>query len=78
MSNARAFPVPDIKAIRDRLGMRQVDFAKAFGVKASAVRRWESEPETMLAPTAALFWIVERYPALVMEELERVKARAAL
>jgi len=67
-------PSVDVKAIRERLGLTQVEFALRFGFSAPAVRKWEQhdrQPEpaarTLLAMIGREVTTVER----LLKEISR-------
>lgn len=65
--------VSPVKALRQRLGMTQMEFAEAFGLPISTLRDWEQRRSTPDAPARALLRAIEREP----ETMRRLLARAA-
>ena len=65
--------VSPVKALRQRLGMTQVQFAEAFGLPVSTLRDWEQHRSTPDAPARALLRAIDREP----ETMRRLLARAA-
>ncbi len=65
--------VSPVKALRERLGMTQVEFAEAFGLPVSTLRDWEQRRSTPDAPARALLRAIEREP----ETMRRLLSRAA-
>jgi putative transcriptional regulator len=65
--------VSPVKALRQRLGMKQVEFAEAFGLPVSTLRDWEQRRSTPDAPARALLRAIEREP----ETMRRLLSRAA-
>jgi putative transcriptional regulator len=66
----------DVKAIRTRLGMSQIEFANSFGFSASTLRNWEQgirKPETT---ARILLTIIGRAPAIVQSVLNEQGAHA--
>nr|WP_294550933.1 helix-turn-helix domain-containing protein [uncultured Rhodopila sp.] len=53
-------PVPNVRAIRTRLQMRQEAFAKAIGVPVATVRNWEQSRTGMDPAVRSLRRMVER------------------
>lgn len=70
---ARMRRVSRVKALRQRLGMTQVEFAEAFGLPVSTLRDWEQARSTPDAPARALLRAIEREP----ETMQRLLGRAA-
>ncbi len=65
--------VSPVKALRQRLGMTQTEFADAFGLPVSTLRDWEQRRSTPDAPARALLRAIEREP----ETMRRLLSRAA-
>lgn len=58
----REFPEPDVKAIRERTGMSQTQFAFLIGVKPKTLQNWEQHRVRPAGPARALLKIVEANP----------------
>ena len=54
--------VSRVKALRQRLGMTQVQFAEAFHLPITTLRDWEQRRSTPDAPARALLLAIERDP----------------
>ncbi len=65
--------VPPVKALRQRLGMTQAEFAQAFGLPISTLRDWEQQRCIPDAPARALLLAIEREP----ETMRRLLSSAA-
>ena len=63
------FRPADIRAIRERLGLSQSEFALMIGVSVSTLRNWEQGRRTPEGPARALLKIVEENPEAVLEAL---------
>jgi putative transcriptional regulator len=61
----------DVRKGRKRLGLSQDDFAQAFGVSASTLRKWEQGQRTPTGAAKTLLKIVEREPRAVMRALSQ-------
>jgi putative transcriptional regulator len=59
----------DIRAIRERLGLSQSEFALMIGVSVSTLQNWEQGRRTPEGPARALLKIVEENPEAVLEAL---------
>jgi putative transcriptional regulator len=59
----------DVKRARKRLGLSQDSFARAFGVSASTVRKWEQGVRRPTGAARVLLRIIERRPDVVQEAL---------
>jgi putative transcriptional regulator len=70
---ARMRRVSSVKALRQRLGMTQVEFAEAFRLPISTLRDWEQRRSTPDAPARALLQAIEREP----ETMRRLLSTAA-
>ena len=68
------FPrTPDVKSIREQIGMTQTAFAATFGVSLSTLRRWERGERTPQGPARVLLHVVAREPQAVLRALEKVR-----
>ena len=65
--------ISPVKALRQRLGMTQVEFAEAFRLPVSTLRDWEQHRSTPDAPARALLRAIEREP----ETMRRLLSQAA-
>jgi putative transcriptional regulator len=72
-SLAKMRRVSPVKALRQRLGMTQVEFAEAFRLPISTLRDWEQLRSTPDAPARALLRAIEREP----ETMRRLLSQAA-
>ena len=54
----------EVKAIRKRLGLRQMDLAQLMDVSVKTVERWESGGSMITGPAAVLLRFLEEYPQL--------------
>lgn len=70
---AKMHRVSPVKALRERIGMTQVEFAAAFGLPISTLRDWEQRRCTPDAPARALLRAIELEP----DTMRRLLARAA-
>lgn len=61
--------VPDVAAIRDRLGLTQEQFARTFGIPVGTLRDWEQRRKEPDAPARALLRVIEREPEAVRRAL---------
>lgn len=58
----REFPEPDVKAIRERTGLSQSQFAYLIGVKPKTLQNWEQKRVRPAGPARALLKIVAANP----------------
>jgi putative transcriptional regulator len=65
--------ISPVKALRQRLGMTQAEFAEAFGLPISTLRDWEQRRSNPDAPARALLRAIEREP----ETMRRLLSPAA-
>lgn len=61
--------VPDVAAIRERLGLTQEQFARTFGIPVGTLRDWEQRRKEPDAPARALLRVIEREPEAVRRAL---------
>lgn len=62
---ARMQRISRVKAVRQRLGMTQKTFARAFHLPISTLRDWEQHRSKPDAPARALLLAIERNPELM-------------
>ena len=60
----------DVKSIRGKLGMTQVQFT-SFGFSLSAIRHWEAHRRMPEGPARVLLMVIARNPSVVLEALHR-------
>jgi putative transcriptional regulator len=70
---AKMRPVSPVKALRQRLGLTQPQFAEVFCLPLGTLRDWEQQRSTPDAPARALLRAIEREP----ETMRRLLARTA-
>jgi putative transcriptional regulator len=61
----------DIQRARKKLGLSQDEFAEAFGVSASTLRKWEQGQRAPTGAAKTLLKIVEREPRAVIRALSQ-------
>ena len=61
----------DVKAIRQRLGLTQAEFAARFGFDLRAVQNWEQHRRQPERPARAFLRVIDREPQAVMRALAR-------
>ena len=60
----------EIQKARKRLGLSQDQFASAFGVSASTLRKWEQGQRSPTGAAKTLLKIIEREPKAVVRALK--------
>jgi len=63
------FPEPEVKAIRERLGVSQDKFAMILGVSKRTVENWEQGRRHPTGPARSLLRIVEADPERALQAL---------
>lgn len=66
--------VVDVKAIRSRLGMTQLEFAGRFGFSVQTLRNWERGHRRPEGAARAFLTVIARRPEAVIEALGSVAA----
>jgi putative transcriptional regulator len=61
----------DVQRARKKLGLSQDEFAEAFGVSASTLRKWEQGQRAPTGAAKTLLKIVEREPRAVIRALSQ-------
>jgi putative transcriptional regulator len=62
-------PRIDVRAIRDRLGMSQQQFAAEFGFSVNTLRHWEQGKRQPEGATRAYLLVIDRAPHAVRKAL---------
>jgi len=68
-------PVPDVKAIRHKLGLSQAAFARQFGFSVRTVQQWEQGRAVPDRPARILLRVIETAPNAVKRALDAGGAR---
>jgi putative transcriptional regulator len=63
------FKPADVKAIRDRLGKSQPEFALMIGVSVATLRNWEQGRRVPEGPARALLTVASKNPEMVAAAL---------
>jgi DNA-binding transcriptional regulator YiaG len=58
-------PIPDVRAIRTKLKLTQVNFAKTFGLRVRTVQQWEQRRALPDVPTRVLLRAIEMSPGVI-------------
>ena len=68
---SRRFTVeaPDVKAVREQIGLSQIDFARLMRVSIKTLQNWEQHRRIPTGPAAALLNIVAKAPEVAMQTL---------
>ena len=64
-------PMVDVRAVRERLGLSQVEFAKKFGVSVATLRNWEQGRRFPRGPARVLLMIIDLEPDAVQRALDQ-------
>ncbi len=67
----------DVRAIRDKTGLSQTQFARRFGFSPAAVREWEQGRRQPEAAARTLLLVIASRPDIVEEVLQAAGPRAA-
>jgi putative transcriptional regulator len=58
-------PLPNVRRIREQMGLTQVEFAKRFGLSQRTVEQWEQGRALPDRPARILLAVIERDPRAV-------------
>ena len=61
--------VPDVKAVREQIGLSQTEFAQLMHVSIKTLQNWEQHRRTPTGPAAALLKIVTTAPDVALKAL---------
>lgn len=59
----------DVKNIRTKIGMTQIEFASKFGISVSTLRHWERGDRKPQGPALVLLNVVAKEPQAVLKAL---------
>ncbi|ADE16503.1 helix-turn-helix domain protein [Nitrosococcus halophilus Nc 4] len=68
----------DVKAIREKVGMTQTEFAASFGISLGTLRHWERGDRKPHGPALVLLNVVAREPKAVLRALAQGKPNMSL
>ena len=73
MKPSRVFTVeaPDVKAVREKTGLSQSEFAQMIGVKVKTLQNWEQHRRNPTGAAAALLTIFDRAPDVAVKALHK-------
>jgi len=66
---------PDVRALRERLGLSQEAFAERFQISLRTIQEWEQRRRVPEGPALTLLRVIERDPKAVQRALARSSAR---
>lgn len=68
-SASRTFKVelPDIKAVREKTGLSQTEFAQRLHISARTLQNWEQHRRYPTGPAVTLIRILDKKPELIAE-----------
>jgi len=59
----------DVKAVRQKIGMSQSEFASAFGISLGTLRHWERGDRKPRGPALVLLNVIAKEPRVVFKAL---------
>ena len=65
-------PEVDVRHVRQRMGLSQVQFATKFGFPPATLRNWEQGRSHPDAPTRVLLAVIAKHPEAVEDVLSKV------
>ncbi|HET8941971.1 MAG TPA: helix-turn-helix domain-containing protein [Rudaea sp.] len=60
----------DVKSIRAKVGMSQLEFAASFGISVGTLRHWERGDRQPQGPARVLLQVVSKQPKAVLSALQ--------
>jgi putative transcriptional regulator len=76
-SRVAVFRPADVRAVREKLGTSQPEFALLIGVSVATLRNWEQGRRTPDGPALALLRVAAQNPKAVVQALHGVGKRGA-
>jgi len=68
-SRTFGYPAADVRAVRERIGLSQSQFARMIRVSVKTLQNWEQKRRSPTGPAAALLQIVAREPQVALRTL---------
>lgn len=65
--NVHRLELPDVKAIRKHVGMKQQEFAEAIGSSVDLVRSWEQKRRFPSGMALKILFLIEKKPCIIDE-----------
>jgi putative transcriptional regulator len=69
--------IPNVRLIRDKLGLTQLEFAETFGISLELVRSWEQGPGYPDSAARAYLRVIEQAPEMVKTSLTKSYQKAS-
>ncbi|WP_160105411.1 MULTISPECIES: DNA-binding transcriptional regulator [unclassified Azospirillum] len=63
-------PVPDAKAVRERQGLTQQEFALKYALELATVRNWEQDRTRLSSSARILLCAIDTYPEMMQKLVE--------
>ncbi|MEQ4675746.1 NadS family protein [Providencia vermicola] len=70
--NVHRLELPDVKAIRKHVGMKQQEFAEAIGSSVDLVRSWEQKRRFPSGMALKILFLIEKKPCII-DELRNIR-----
>jgi putative transcriptional regulator len=70
-SRATVVEFADAKAIREKLGMSQAVFSRAYGIPVKTLQHWEQRRHNPDRTASAYLWTIEEFPDQAREAQQR-------
>lgn len=70
-SRVFSYSMPDVKAIREKLHVSQIEFAHMIGVSENTIQNWEQGRRKPEGPAVALLRVTQNNPRAVLEALHK-------
>lgn len=64
-------PLPDVRAIRERLGLSQAEFAQRFNLNLRTIQQWEQGRAIPDRPARILLQVIAKDPGVVQKVVTR-------
>jgi putative transcriptional regulator len=77
MVSVECAPVADVRAVRQKLGLSQSQFAARFGFTPATVKNWEQGRTQPDGPARVLLTVIAHHPEAVEDALRKASAGAS-
>ena len=73
LHHVRVPPQVDVRAVRERIGLTQAEFARRYGFSVAAVRKWESQDRQPESAARTLLALIDHDPVAIDGMLEALQ-----
>jgi putative transcriptional regulator len=68
-------PEPDVRAIRKKHRLSQIEFANLLGINVGTLRNWEQRRRSPRGPARVLLAVADKHPELIVSIIADIRAQ---